>query len=215
MTVPGFSDPTVGPAGDGTFSVSISSAGVVSLAGYTADNTYGVQTSQISFAGYYPLYVPLYQNGAGGSLIGWINFTGDLPNSVSSDSSVTWFDDSAATTLYSGGFTNQSTPLASLYSSTVGDLLSFSSGTVILSGGNLSAPITNAVSISSNVIYVDPSATNQLSLTMNRTTGEIQGSFVDSGVTNTVDGLILQSTNVARGYFLGTSQGGSFILFGD
>ena len=104
-----------------------------------------------------------------------------------------------------------------LYDSTLSDLLSFSSGVVILGGGNLTAPITNAVTISGNVITVDPTATNGLNLTIDRASGEIMGSFIDAGHhTNSIDSVILQNTtNVVRGYFQGTGQVGSFILFGD
>jgi hypothetical protein len=217
MAMPGFDDPTAGPAGDSVFSLFVSNNGAASLSGYLADNTYVSQVSQFSTASYYPLYVPLYDNGSGGSLIGWINITGALSNSVSPSSTLMWFNQAGATTLYPGGFTNQSLPLAALYSTNVSDLLSFSSGSVILAGGDLAAPITNAVTISANIIIVDPSATNGLSLTIDRLTGEVSGSFIGAGnLTNAIDSVILQnSTNVVRGYFLGTNQGGSFILFGD
>jgi len=95
----------------------------------------------------------------------------------------------------------------------MGDILPFSSGTVILSGGNLTTPITNSVAISSDVITADPSATNHLSLHINTTTGEILGSFVTgSHQTNYIDSAILQNANSARGYFLGNTEGGSFLL---
>jgi hypothetical protein len=83
-----------------------------------------------------------------------------------------------------------------------------------LSGGNLTAPITNSVAISSDVITVDPSATNHLSLYINSTTGEILGSFVNpsNSQTNYIDSAILQDANSARGYFIGNTEGGSFIL---
>jgi hypothetical protein len=229
IAMPGLSDPTAGPAGDSIFSLAISSNGVASLSGYMADNTYGSQVSQISLSGYYPfygqvgqiaingyypLYIPLYNNGKDGSLIGWLNFTGGVTNSVSGISILTWFNEAGATTLYPGGFSDQALPMVSLYDPTLTDLLSFSSGTVILSGGNLTAPITNAVTISANVITVDPSATNGLSLTIVPSTGEITGSFTDH--TNSIHGVILQNTtNAARGYFMGTSEGGEFILFGN
>jgi hypothetical protein len=71
------------------------------------------------------------------------------------------------------------------------------------------------VAISSDVITVEPSATNHLSLYINSTTGEILGSFVDSHGTNYIDSAILQDANSARGYFLGNTEGGSFILNGN
>ena len=217
MALPGLDDPTEGPAGNSTLSLVISNNGVASLSGFMADNTSAKQTSQISLGGYYPLYVPLYSHGTEGSLVGWLNFTGALSNSVSPSSTLTWFNEAGATALYPAGFTNQSVPLAALYDSTLGDLLSFSGASVILSGGNLTTPITNAVTISGNVITVDPAATNGLNLTINRSTGEVLGTFVGANhTTNSIFSVILQdTTNVVDGYFLGTSQGGSFTLFGN
>jgi len=215
VAMPGFDDPTAGPAGDSVFNFIISLSGKVSLIGYTADNTFARQTSELSVAGYCPIYVPLYNNGSGGVLIGWLNFTEDPSDSVTSDSVLTWINLPGATTLYPDGFTNQAAPVASYYDTTMGDILPYSSGTVILSGGNLTTPITNSVAISSDVITVEPSATNHLSLYINSTTGEILGSFVDSHGTNYIDSAILQDANSARGYFLGNTEGGSFILNGN
>ncbi len=217
FALPGFADPADGPAGDSLLKLAVTVTGAVSLTGYTADDTYAAQSSLISTAGYYPLYVPLYNHGADGALIGWLAFTGELTNSVTSASTITWFNDAGATALYPAGFTNQAAPFAAQYDSTLSDLLSFSSGTVILSGGDLSGPVTNLVTLSANVITVDPSATNGLSLTMDRASGEIIGTFVGpNNRTNVIDSVILQNTtNVARGYFIGPSHGGSFILLGN
>ncbi len=227
MALPGFQDPADGPAGDSIFSLIVSNTGVVTLTGYAADNTFFQQTSQIPLAGYFPLYVPLYNGGRAGSLIGWLDFTGAASNSVSAftwalsnnviaNSSLTWFADAGATALYPAGFTNQSVPQAALYDPARADLLSFASGSVVLSGGSLATPITNAVTIAGNVITVDPSATNRLTLTMNRSTGQILGSFVDrSNHSNSIYSVILQAAaNSARGYFQGAGQVGSFILDG-
>jgi hypothetical protein len=72
------------------------------------------------------------------------------------------------------------------------------------------------VTISNNLITFTP-ATNGLKLSINSATGAISGSFVDpsDSHTNTIFGTILQDTNICPGFFIGTSQGGSFILTGD
>ena len=97
MAIPGFANPTNGPAGDSMFSLIISSNGAASLTGLMADGTAGAQTSQISFYGYCPVYIPLYNNGSNGSLVGWIDITSASSNSASADSSLTWFNDAGAT----------------------------------------------------------------------------------------------------------------------
>jgi hypothetical protein len=72
------------------------------------------------------------------------------------------------------------------------------------------------VTISSNVITVDPAATNGLSLFLNSASGYILGSFISpASHTNYIGSAILQDTNVSRGFFKGTSQGGLFILIGN
>ena len=217
LALPGLDDPTVGPVGDSIIGITISTTGKVTWSGFMADNTPVSGVSQLGYGNLCPLYSPLYDGGAGGSVIGWLSFNGDLDNNVTTNSVLTWFDEAGYTLLYTAGFTNQTLPQVSLYDKTVSDLLSFSSGTVILSGGNLSTPITNTVAITQNQIFVDPSATNGLSLFMNSTNGEITGSFITPGnLTNNIDSVILQnSTNSAAGYFIGPSQGGSFILFGN
>jgi hypothetical protein len=217
MAMPGANGSANAPAGASLFSLSLSNTGFASLDANMADSAAASQVSQISLYGLYPLYLPLYSNGVGGSVVGWLTFTGVSSNAVSTNSILTWFNEAGTTVLYPAGFTNQAAPMASLYSSNLSQLLSFSSGSVILSGGNLPDSITNAVTITNNIISVDLSATNSLSLTIDRFTGEISGSFVDqNGNTNVIDSVILQNTtNGCPGYFLGTNQVGSFILIGN
>ena len=82
-------------------------------------------------------------------------------------------------------------------------------------GGNLTGSITNSVTYNSdNTITVNPSATNGLTLTVNSTLGTFTGQFVDptSLATNLLNGVLLQSSTNAAGFFLGTSESGSIIL---
>jgi hypothetical protein len=217
MVMPGFDDPTAGPAGDSIFNIAISPAGVAYLTGYLADDTAVSQASVISDDGYCPVYIPL--DGAdGGLLVGWLEFTGGLSDSVSTNSTLTWFNKTGATALYPAGFTNNAEPQASIYNSTLTNLLGSTSGTVVLSGGGLTTPITNTVTISGNLISVDPSATNGLSLYINNASGEVVGSFISPGnQTNYIDGAILQNVNASAGYFIeaNTNSCGSFMLLGN
>ena len=115
--------------------------------------------------------------------------------------------------LYTNGCTNFSIAIASLYVSNNVALLAITNGTVVLSGGELTTPITNTVTIANNLITVDPTATNGLTLTINSSLGQIEGQFTaPDGSTNLINSVILQSTNLARGYFIGTNQCGAFIL---
>jgi hypothetical protein len=211
LAVPGDANPAAGPAGDSIFSLTISNTGLVSFGGYLGDNSpVATQNSQISQDGHFPFYIG---QGTTVSMSGWLTFTTNGSSQLSSDSSVVWIKRSGGT-YYTTGFTNTAVALGSVYDSSATDLLAITNGTVVLSGGDLATPITNAVTIANNVITVDPSATNGLALTIDASSGQIQGQFVDPGNhTNAIYSVILQSTNVARGYFLGTHHGGAFILY--
>lgn len=87
------------------------------------------------------------------------------------------------------------------------------SGTVELSGGGLSAPIATSFTLDNNVITIDPGATNNLKLTIFRASGQIEGTFKIGSQTAEITSVILQSTNVARGYFVTPGGVGRFILY--
>jgi hypothetical protein len=213
LAIPGDSDATAGPAGDSILSLTVSNAGTLSFGGYLSDNSLvPSQDSQISRDGHFPLYI---RQGTTVSMSGWLTFTTNGSSHLTSDSSVVWIK-RAGGTFYPGGFTNSSVALASAYDSSAPDLLAITNGRVVLRGGNLASSITNAVTITNNVITVDPSATNGLALSMDAASGQIQGHFIAPGNhTNAIYSVILQATNVARGYFMGTNQGGAFILIGN
>lgn len=217
MVLPDLEDSAAGPSGESVFDVLISSNGVAALAGYLADGTFVSQAQPLSLAGYCPVYVPLYGTN-NGLLIGWLDFTGATPDSVSTNSALMWFNPAGATLLYIAGFTNSSTPIASPYDSTLANLMGFGSGTVILSGGSLTTPITNAVTASNYVITVDPAATDGLSLYLDGTAGEVFGSFISpDNHTNYIESIILQGEDFVPGYFIeaNTNWYGSFILLGN
>jgi hypothetical protein len=189
----------------------VSNNGAITLSGYLADDSGVTQRSFLSRDGRYPLYVPVYNHGVDGSISGWLQFTNGATSCFTEDSQVLWIKKSGGS-IYTGGFTNQSSVTGAWYDSTPASLLSITSGEVILTGGNLSTPITNSFTLEDDTITVDPSATDSLVLAIDRPNGEIRGSFVNAGHTNLVYSLILQPTDEARGYFIGTSQGGLFIL---
>ena len=211
VAAPGNPDPTNGPSGDSILNVLIAGDGTASVAGYTADDTFFTQNSQLCVNGHLPMYVPL-TNGDHSTLSGWLTFTNHGLSAVTSDSLLVTIKESGGI-LYTNGCTNSSIAIASLYVSNNVALLAITNGTVVLSGGELTTPITNTVTIANNLITVDPTATNGLTLTINSSLGQIEGQFTaPDGSTNLINSVILQSTNLARGYFIGTNQCGAFIL---
>jgi hypothetical protein len=209
VAVPGNANAAAGPSGDAALSVVIGVNGVVSISGYLADDTRIAQTTHISRNGSVPFYVGL---GANGSASGWLTFLSSGLNRLQNDSEVV-FIRSSGSAYYPSGFTNATVAIGSPYNDAATDLLNLSSGTVVLSGGGLSAPITNSFTLANNVITVNPAATNGLSLTMFRTTGQIEGQFSNGSQTGEINSVILQSTNVARGYFVLPGGVGKFILY--
>ena len=208
--IPGNASSSLGPSGDSVLSLIVSNNGLVSITGYLADDTSIKQHSAISSDGHIPLYVPL---GSGGSLSGWLGLNSGGADRFTDDSQVVWLE--SAHSIYPAGFTNDTVALASGYSTNGGVIFPGQSGTVILSGGQLTTPITNLVTFSNNVILVDSSATNRLGLAIYRPTGQIFGGFFDAaGQSNEINSVILQSSNAARGYFIGNGHCGSFLLIG-
>ena len=228
VTLPGFDDVTEGPVGFSILTVGISNNGAATVAGFMADNTAVNQASYLSAAGFCPIYIPMYATGTNGLLIGWLNFTNDPTDDIlSDDSSLMWFNAHGATpNLYPLGFTNQAVCFGSPYATNAGyatDLLGASTssgyGYALLSGGNLGAdPVVKRMGITNNVISVVSSKDHSISLTLAPSTGLITGWYVEpNGISNNIEGVIIQNCGYSTGYFFGanTNQSGSFLLYGN
>jgi hypothetical protein len=217
VIIPGITDTNIGPYGTSYGTVKVDDLGNITFGGSLADNTPVNQTSVISKDGFWPFYLPLYNGN--GSLWGWNFFTAN--GVILSATNTSWINttNTAKTALYRSGFTNQEAAIiGSSYTSTNKPLLELTNGIVLLEGGNLSAPITNHVVLSTNnTITVTNAAekTNKLALTINTKTGTFSGSFANPANTKqtiTVNGVLLQNRTNAQGYFLGTNQSGVMIL---
>jgi hypothetical protein len=206
---PGNASAAAGPPGASTISVTISNNGGVYLSGYLADDTFVSQRTHISRNGAVPFYAGI---GATGSASGWLTFKSGGASQLQSDSEVV-FIRGAGGSYYPSGFTNATVALGSLYDDTATDLLTMGSGAVVLSGGGLSTPITNSFTLANNVITINPAATNGVSLTIFRASGQVSGTFSTGGQTGEINSVILQSTNAARGYFVLPGGVGSFLLY--
>ena len=209
VAIPGNTSASAGPPGASTLSFIVDTDGSVSVSGYLADDTLVTQNTHISRNGAVPFYVGL---GATGSASGWLTFLSGGTTHLQNDSEVVFIRGSGAEH-YSSGFTNATVAVGSLYDNTATDLLTVSSGSVVLSGGGLSTPITNTYTLANNVITIDPSATNGVTLTMFRASGQVSGTFTSGGQTGEINSVILQSTNAARGYFVLPGGVGKFLLY--
>jgi len=214
MVIPGSDDPTIAPFGTSYGVVVIDSLGNITFSGSLADGTPASQTTVVSKDGYWPMYVSLY--GGKGSLWSW-NVVAN--KSISANPGASWINatNSAKTAALRSGFTNQAAAVVGAwYSATNNPLFGFTNGVASFQGGDLPGQIINGFSVSAkNKITVTTPNTNKIVLTINPTNGVVSGSFANPlhpSQTNKFNGVLLQNSAHAAGYFPGASNSGAFIL---
>jgi uncharacterized repeat protein (TIGR03803 family) len=204
------SDPTV-PQGYGYGTLTVTSLGSGSLKGALGDGTAISGTFPVSGYGTWPLYDSLYKNN--GSCIGWVTLNDD--NTMGG--TVYWFKGpGSAGALYPKGFSTALSLTGDIYVPPAnGGSSVMAIGQLTLGGGNLTSNIVISVSINAKGTgTASPIGSNDLKLNVAPTTGALSGSFLDPTIGKAVkfEGLLLQSSGAASGYFLGTSESG-FVTF--
>ena len=225
---PATNAPLGGPDGYGYAAVTNTLGGISSMGGALADGTPFLWSAPIALNGAVPLYQSLYSGK--GSLLGWIYFSYEVPQNVTTNSWVSWIKPSVANTLYPNGFTNLSLSgvLGSPYTNTTGagvPVLNLTNATLVLSNGNLAGGSLNFTNIGTNrasrgaLTNLDAgntslSPTNHLAIAINANNGVVTVTFRATGTTtNTLaHGAVLQNQTNALGAFPGVSQTGSLIL---
>lgn len=217
LVIPGATNAETGPFGTSYASVAVNSSGAITIAGSLADGTALSQSSQAVAGGYWPLYVPLY--GGKGSIWGWNLFTND--GIISLPPYASWINptNSSKTAAYRSGFTNDSAVLSGqYYNPAASPLLDLTSGTAVLSGAGLTNSITNSFTLSSTglIKFTNIVAnSNKLTLTITKNTGAISGTFVSPPTSHTkikVNGVLLQGSTNAEGYFILDGESGTLEL---
>ncbi len=200
------------PQGDGYGLVAVNSAGRIVLGGALADGSRLAQTANLVGHGQWPLYASLY--GGKGQILGWLTFT----NTQDLGGRISWIKQPISSAkLYPAGFNIAPESLGSSYqspSTAASPILGFSSGAVVLTGGNLAAGITNSVTIGANNLVTDNTLTNHLKLTLKPSRGSFKGTvaYPEPGKTIVFHGTVLQQENFGSGYFLGTNESGHVFL---
>jgi hypothetical protein len=217
--IPGTNDSTVGPFGVSYGTATVGSTGTITYSVYLADGTSVLsQSSVVSEGGYWPFYLPLY--GGNGSLWSW-NYFNAANGTLVAGTNASWINEanSAKAAVYRAGFTNPEVALSgsSYYAPADKPLLSLTSAQVLLEGGNLPFSITNEVTWTpkNTILLTNAADTNKLTLTINKTSGVISGSFANPSSPKDiikVNGVLLQNKTNAQGYFLGTDESGTFLL---
>jgi hypothetical protein len=225
---PGPGAPLLSPDGYGYAAITNTLGGMSILGGALADGTPFLWSAPISQNGGVPFYQSLY-SGAG-SLMGWIYFTNEPPQNISTNSWLSWIKPSIPKTLYPLGFTNLITQglLGSPYTNTAREgvpVLNLTNATLTLSNGNLTNGFLVYTNIGTNLASrntltnldagnTNLSPTNHLAIAINTNNGLVTLTFQATGEkSNTVaHGAVLQNQTNALGAFPGTNQTGSFIL---
>ncbi len=211
LMIPGQPDATYEPAGFGHATVTVDWAGNILLQGKLADGEIITQSVPISKNREWPLYVSLY--GGKGSILSWITFTNRSSDNLAGP--LSWIKPSLpGAVYYPGGFTNEAMVSGTLYTPpTTNRLLNFSAGQVVFSGGGLSQPLTNSVTLDPLNRVINLTG-NPMTFTISLVNGTFTGTFRSpaSAPTRTFEGVLLPLQNAGYGFFLGTNQSGQVRL---
>jgi hypothetical protein len=212
LIVPGTNDPAGGPGGDGYGAVKVDTAGNVKLSGKLADGTTLSQKAPLSKNGEWPLYLALYSKK--GSLCSWVQFDTNLP-AASLAGTLNWFKPTLTKGLYPAGFTNQTQLTGTSYSppaAKTNRVAAITNGVIVLSGGELSGPLTNHVTMSQDNKVTSTNAGFTFSFTL--PSGLFKGSLLNPANAKKISfgGALLQNNNSGSGYFAGTNQSGQVLL---
>jgi hypothetical protein len=203
-----------GPDGIGVGKISVSLAGKLACAGKLPDGTAFTQSLALCQEGRWPLYASLY--GGSGSLVGWVEFAGGTGLS----GAVSWTKPALAKAKYfSQGLTNVVEVMGLPFTPTRAGhrALNFKKGLVVFSGGGLSTPFTNAVTLSTGG-HVADTTKFRLGFQLDRFTGQFTGSAALPGLKGSVPlrGAVFQAPlNQGYGYFLHDGQSGAVQFYGD
>jgi hypothetical protein len=206
--IPPDTNAAVGPAGFSFGSIKVDSLGNLRWAGSLADGTRIAQKSSISKDGLWPLYSPLYSGS--GSLIGWIQFGINQPNS-DLGGQVIWIRPHAAVGRgYSGGFTNEVWASGSLYSPPArgSSPLNLGGGSDLLTFAGAGLSFSNSFSLDDHN-RIRSSDGSKLTLTFTPSSGLFRGSVLKNGRTLSFQGALFQDTSSGYGFFLNLLQSGS------
>jgi uncharacterized delta-60 repeat protein len=208
--LPSTNDPALAPPGDGYVPLSVSTSGRVSGKGALADGSGWSVVSATSAEGWVPVYASLY-SGAG-SIFGWLTVTNTGANDVTG--TLWWKKPGGLSSLiHPAGITNRIDTIGSRFVPVAKGtpVLNLPAGVTVLSYGNLPDSITNAITLGGDNRIL---GSNALVLTFSTTKGTMVGSFIDPTTARkrTVKGVALPNQNQARGFFLGTDEGGAVFV---
>jgi hypothetical protein len=209
------SDPTL-PEADGYATISMGSSGRASVAGKLPDGSPINQTVPVSQDGYAPCYVSLYSGK--GSLYSWLHFDTNAPASVSGI--VSWIKPSPSSIPYSNGFNFVTTANGSVYHQPASgqQVIDLTDAVAAFEGSDVDGvPFANSVFLTpANTLTNESPSTNALTFSLTKSNGVFTGTVRVPGTSKTLSyqGVFLQNSNAAYGYFKGTNQAGRLNITG-
>ncbi|HMJ88389.1 MAG TPA: peptidylprolyl isomerase, partial [Candidatus Acidoferrum sp.] len=189
--------------GFGIGTVDISGDAEVTLNGSRQDSADFSQSTAIYSGAHFPLFMRWSSDEA---LFGWMAFG---TNNDTFEGSVRWLRPVFTNLFGEAGYVNGSRFTAPAEGQ---PLLSWTNGSVLLSGDDLESPIEIPVSLEGGGVTA---ATNNITLQLTpESGGRITGSFVHPGsqAVTPIWGVFLQQSNMAAGFFPGTNRSGSIRL---
>ncbi len=198
--------------GQGVATIAVDAGGNLRMTGTLADNTPISQSTTISKAGWWPMFVSL--SGNKGSFTGWINIT-NIPQS-SLNGNANWFHPQSTHGAYSNEFSLRTPVVGSLFIQppTGVSIMAWTDGFATFTGDNLPLPVSSGLTWSSNnTINVD---FNDFTFKVG-SSGTLRGTLIRpvTHQQDTVQGVILQKTNWSGGFFLDSGVSGSFYMAED
>lgn len=197
--------------GDGYGRAAVSASGALSFTGVLSDGTSVSQSAYLSKDSQWPLFAAPY-SASNGWVLGWTTFTNAGDSSLTGQA--VWLRTAVKSGFQTNGFANDILVSGSTFTNLKTRALAFTNAELILSGGGIEPPITNAVLIKSNNVLSVLSTNNKLSLSLTASNGAVSGSFLHpvTRATLSLRGILLQQEPSARGFFVGKTNSGAFWL---
>jgi hypothetical protein len=205
---------TATPAGDSYGTVSVDKAGEARLTCWLADGARANQSVSLSGAGEFPLYLSLY--GRNGFVSGWLNVTNTPQDDL--NGTVSWSKPTTPKTkFYQKGFSIETSASGSRYQRPAkGEkVLNLSGAEIVLAGAGLKTGITNEIVLNTGN-RISNFGNNKLNLAFNPSSGLFKGSATWPALLKPIqfNGVILQTQNVGRGFFLDRDESGAVFIGG-
>ena len=208
LLLPACEDVAAGLCGQGFGTITVDRTGQAKLKGTLADGQAWTAASLTGTNGHWPVYVALDKKL--GTIIGWLNFSNAAPGAIGG--TLTWIKPPVAP-LFTNGIAAELATDGFRYTapSATNPLLSWTNGLLSIAGGNLAAPRTNDVILSTLGKFSNRGGSiSNLTFSLSTKIGSFKGSFRHPVTARTTkySGVLLKNQNLGGGFFLGTNQGG-------